>query len=492
MAEFKYALTRVCLRSGALTLPRKMLDVFPEEGTVEVLDTVSTEIHELDIQGPRTVTGLGPMFAHHGLGVNDELIIRPMDDGTYAFTPLPRRRQPDWESPEVRAAFRDELFADARPLTEAEIRAMHPSVPADADVGAMLRADPRFRLVEGRWRPVGAGDSAPEAAERDSGTGRASVDLERSDAPGRDRQPRDDQRPRSTVAEYQKAGPNIEDAGLNSEQIPADLGAVKRARSALEHVGFRVEGLGHGQLMASAELGRRTYRVLVHTLPEGARLDWASLLARRRDSGAQYLAVFGDHRDLIRLHAPADLARATLWSWAGVQRMTDLSRTVLISPVDLETHFERNGLFEHGLRRFERAVAKRIEERGGFSAVLIKLASLRAPAIFLLEDLAAEVDLQRDQLLRILERLGEAPFHLVDRIDSGEFCLRYPVASSLSQLSDYALTLRERLPDRTRDRVRGIGAEDEDRGLVPVSHEGHAGRSSLAVPLFDEDAVEER
>jgi hypothetical protein len=492
MAEFKYALTRVCLRSGTLTLPRKMQGVFPEEGTVEVLDTVSNEIHELDIHGPRTVTGLGPLFAHHGLDVNDGLIIRPVDDGTYAITPMPRRRQPDWRRPEVRAAFLDELAAGAQPLTEGEIRALHPSVPADMDLGSLLRADPRFRLHEGRWRPIGTTESEEEALDPGHTTDREFVGGERGSARADELQSTGGQRPRHTVAEYQKAGPNFEDAGLNSEQAPADLGAVKRARSVLEHVGFRVEGLGHGQLMAYADLGRRTYRVLVHTLPDGARLDWASLLARRRDSGAQYLAVFGDHRDLVRLHAPADLARATLWSWTGVQRMIDLSRTVLISPVDLETHFQRSGLFEQGLQQFERAVAKRVEERGAFSAILTKLASLRAPAIFLLEDLAAEVDLQRDQLLRILERLGEAPFHLVDRIDSGEFCLRYPVASSLSQLSEYALSLRERLPDRTRDRVRGIDAEDDESELVPVSRETHAHRSSLAVPLFAEDSTEDR
>lgn len=481
MAEFKYALTRVCLRSGTLTLPRKMLDVFPAEGTVEVQDTKSNEIHELEIQGPRTVAGLGPMFADHDMDVNDELLIRPLDDGTYAITPLPRNRQPDWSRPDVVERFLDEIVEAESPLTEAEIRALHPYVPADVDLRELLEREPRLRLVEGRWRPF-----VPEEPAADPAAD--SVDATRGTPPTADRSARDHV-PRPSVMEYPTTGPNLESAGLNSEQIPADLAAVRRARSVLEHVGFRVEGLGHGQLMAYAELGRRTFRVLVHTLPEAARLDWASLLARRRDTGARYLAVFGDHRDLVRLHAPAELARATLWSWAGIQRMTDLSRTVLVSPVDLETYFERGGLFEHGLQRFEQAVAKRIAERGSFSAVLEKLASMRAPTIFLLEDLAADVDLQRDQLLRILDRLGDAPFHLVDRVDSGEFCLRYRVSDALTQLSHYALSLRDRIPDRTRERVTGIGVDEDERGPAAASHAPE--RASLAVPLFERDAADD-
>lgn len=481
MAEFKYALTRVCLRSGTLTLPGKMLDVFPSEGTVEILDTKANEIHELTVVGPRRVSGMGPLFAQHHMDVNDELVIRPLEDGTFAVTPILRDRTPDWGRPEVVAGFLDDLLEAERPMTEAEIRAMYPYVPADADLASLLESDLRFTRSEGRWRPAAA--AVDEIEAEPSATAEPE---ERSDG--------DPDAPssapyRSSVMEVPPAGPSFENAGLNSEQTPADYRAVKRARHALEHVGFRVEGLGHGQLMASAELGRRTYRALVHTHPDGERLDWAGLLARRRESGAKYLAVFGDHRDLIRLEAPAELARATLWSWSGVQRMLDLTRTVLVSPVDLESHFERGGLFEHGLDRFEQMVAKRVAERGAFSAVLTKLGTMRAPAVFLLEDLVVDVDLQRDQLLRILERLGEAPFHLVARIDSGEFCLRYRVADALGQLSDYAQSLRDRLPDRRRERLVGLAAED-DAVPVAAAHPRGPSPTSAAVPLFDDPRIE--
>jgi hypothetical protein len=109
----------------------------------------------------------------------------------------------------------------------------------------------------------------------------------------------------------------------------------------------------------------------------------------------------------------------------------ELSATMPIGPFDLGPHFERDGLFEYGLDRFERTVAKRVQERGAFSAVLERLALMKAPAVFMLEDVAGSADVSREQALRVLERLADAPWHLVSRVDSGEFCVRYRVHDAL-------------------------------------------------------------
>jgi hypothetical protein len=251
-----------------------------------------------------------------------------------------------------------------------------------------------------------------------------------------------------------------------------DLQQVGRAREMLQVFGFRVEALGQGQLMVHAELGRRGYTVLVFALGFGQRLDWAALLARRREAGARYLAVFGDSRDLQRLQAPAELARATLWSWEGLQRARTLSQSVPVSPFDLELHFEREGLFAHGLERFEKNVATLVAERGAFSEVLTHLAGLKAPTVFLLEDLAGGGTLSRDVVLKVLERLTEAPFHLVARVGQGEFCLRLPVGDGLANLVDYASSLRGRLPNRSRERLTGLGEPEwlqvEGRSAAPT------------------------
>jgi len=56
--------------------------------------------------------------------------------------------------------------------------------------------------------------------------------------------------------------------------------------------------------------------------------------------------------------------------------------------------------------------------------------------------------------------LAEAPFHLVARVDQGEFLLRQRVSESLQGLSDYALSLRSRLPSRQRERLTGLSEPD--------------------------------
>ncbi|HEX7022668.1 MAG TPA: hypothetical protein VF171_07410, partial [Trueperaceae bacterium] len=167
------------------------------------------------------------------------------------------------------------------------------------------------------------------------------------------------------------------------------------------------------------------------------------------------LAVFGTHRDLLRLHSPAGLAQATLWSWEALARVQDLVKTVPIGPFDLEPHFQQGGLFEEGLERLEKTVSRRIAERGHFSAVLSWLATLRAPAVFVLDDILVDGDLTREQALKVLDLLGQAPFHLVARVDNGEFCLRYGVSQALLHLSEYALSLRDRFPTRRTERLTG-------------------------------------
>lgn len=490
--DYRYPLTRICLRSGELTLPRTMLELFPHSGTVTAYDTVLDAEVQLVVRGPRKVGGLADYFSAHDLDVNDTLLIRPLEDGRYALTAVARPRRRDYDRPEAWAALREGVL-EAGPLTEAEIRTLHPDLPADLDLREALEEDPRLHFRQGRWRRVEAPDEpqaeAPATAERGVDAARAvstssdapapealSIDEPAHGAPEADPAPERTPRGRKAAAPRTEGGPAGEtpqrratvtpyprgvmfpgDAALNSEQEADDdreLELQNRARDALVDFGFRVEGLPRRALMAHAELGRRHYVVLVHVLPDGERLDWAALLARRRETGATYLAVFGDHRDLHRLSAPADLARATLWSWAGVARVRDLTRTVAISPYDLEPHFRRDGLFDHGIERFERSVGQRVAERGVFSAVVSRLATLRAPAVFLLEDVA-DRDVPRDQALQVLELLAQAPFHLVTRVDSGEFCLRYRVHDGLLQLSEYALSLRDRLPNRRRERVLG-------------------------------------
>jgi hypothetical protein len=134
---------------------------------------------------------------------------------------------------------------------------------------------------------------------------------------------------------------------------------------------------------------------------------------------------------------------------------------VPIGPFDLEPHFEKGGMFGPGLERFERTIGSMIAERGVLSAVLTRLAALRAPAVFMLEDLV-EAELSRDRVAHVLGLLGQAPFHLVARVDKGEYCLRHRVEDALQQVSEYALSLKDRLPRDRRERLSGSDESEEE------------------------------
>lgn len=433
-----YHITRTCIKSGRIFLTPLAKGFFPREGRFEATDSESGETLELTLINATTVDGVGAFYERHGLEPNDLLIIS-REGERYTLTPTPRPRQTDYSRAEVRRRLVDRVIEQA-PLSEREIRALFPDLPTDFNLAALLQADGRLSKYEGRWQ-----FAVEPGTEGTEGDARAHVSA--------------------TPYTPRLLG---EEIGLNSEEARGDSTLHARARAALSAFGFRLEPRNYMQLVAHADLGRRKYSVLVQLLADEARLDWTQLITRHRELGTRYLAVFGNHQDLLRLQSPARPARATLWSWQGLSLALDRVATVPVSPFDLETHFARDGLFEEGLRRFERMIDKRVDGRGDFSAVLQRLAALRAPSIFLLEDIVVDTNLTRDQASSILSLLAEAPFSLVSRVDSGEFCLRQGVHENLTQLSRYALSLTERLPERRTEQVRGTFSSAMDEEGAPL------------------------
>jgi hypothetical protein len=538
--EFRYPLTRYCLRSGTMTLPQKVVGLF-HEGPLRAVDAKTGQELELAFTPPRTVSGLGELYRAHGLAVNDELLVRAQDDGAIAITAVARPRTPDFATPEGVAQLLDELSQSSLRMTVQEIRAYY-GVPEEVDLAAALEADGRFTQREGRWVDLGTAaeidaveappqrvaPAAAQASEREKeeeslvavgatveeeveasvpeavapfAGGRPAFESQATalhsgaplgmSSPGglehvggglsaAPAQPglwaqaeaaRHEAKDEAfTVHERRTPAPSRPHAVALDEEEDAYVEAVAltdRLRRLVTPLGFAVEPLARGQVSLVANMGRRGYKVLVQLLSRTERVDWADLLSKRRTLDYRHLAVVGEHQPLVRLTGPAELARATLWSWQGLERVAALQKSLPLSPVDLEPHFERDGLFEAGLERFEARVSERLAERGAFSEVLTRLSLLRAPTVFLLEDLVSEVSLPRDKVLAMLERLSAAPFSLLARVDTGEFVLRQPVGAALETLSSYALSLRERLPERKTERLTGTGEpllleEDED------------------------------
>jgi hypothetical protein len=454
MAEtFKYVLTRVCLRSGQLTLPHMMLDLFPVSGTVIVLDSENNREYELSFPSRRNVTGLGMYFREQQLQVNDELRFRQLQDRRFEISVVPRPRKPDFENPGHVTTLLDNFYKAGVASSEAEIRATFAGITDGFDLADALAKDGRLAFADGRWQPIesvrGEVLVADELAEEPEG------ELTEPPITGQ-------------VTSHPKGLAYPGDAGLNSEQTSGDLSMQNRARFLFLDFGYSVEGIGQGQLLVQADLGRRKYQVFVHLLPPNERLDWAALLSRRRESGATYLCVVGGEKDLERLHAPAELARASLWPWVGLEHAQELSRLTSLNPLDLEPFLERDGLLGRGIKRLEQSVEKRIDEIRAVSGILTRLAAMRAPTVFLLEDIV-DVSLPRHQLLGLLEHLEKAPFHLVSRVDNGEFCLHSPVHDALHRLSDYLLALRGRFPSGQGEKIVEVGDHNEAAESLEVS-----------------------
>ncbi len=521
MPEYKYTLTRYCLRNGQLTLPQSMLELFPSEGSFKVLDTRQNEEFTLHVDAPRVVGGVDGFFKLHGLEVNDAVLIRLQDDGSYAFTPFVSARKPyERTAPEALKAVAEQRVA----LSQAELQALYPDLEPRALADAVARDD-RFTFEKGRWhvappaRETADAASTEPASTEPASTEPASTRLASAKFAGTEfasakaavrktvretpkeplkleAEPRREDAPpqlpateppresafarlrdavtpgkakRASVTPYPRVVIFPGDTGLNSEQDPGDLSLQKRAKSLLNALGYRVEGLAHGQLLAHADLGRRYYSALVHVLPERSKPDFAALLARRREVGSTYAALFGHALDLTSYEAPAEVAHTSLWSWTALGRLENVLGVLPVGPIDLESHFERDGLFEKGFERFERDVQNRIRERGTFSAVLQHLAALKAPAVFVLDDVLDDT-VGREAALSVLDLLGQAPFHLVSKVGSGEFCLRFKVSDALLKLSEYALSLRVHLPSRRTERLQGSddAFKDFDPPLEPA------------------------
>src|SRR5690625_3117911 len=91
--EYRYPLTRLCIRTGALTLPARLITLFPDEGTVLLRDNE----HEVEVLASvpeaRVVTGLAEYFSDLEVEVNDNLYLTPQTDGSFTMRLVKRPRR---------------------------------------------------------------------------------------------------------------------------------------------------------------------------------------------------------------------------------------------------------------------------------------------------------------------------------------------------------------------------------------------------------------
>ena len=424
--EHRYSLTRVCLRRGELTLPRGLSGRFPSGTTVEAVDSQTGNVIPLTAEGERLLRGLGGFFEEHELSPNDVLRIKLAENGQVKITPQRReRRQQSGTVPAAAEIIR--VLRDAAPVTEAEARTLVPGMPAGFDLKGFLERTGEFVFRAGRWQVAAA---YSEAADRAGAEGEAEAAPE--------------------------AAAPAPAPGSETGEPPSGQSFQQEVFRTL---GFEVDNVGAGTWLLECP----TYRVIVQEAAPGRRLDWGALLEERRRHQAGWLAVTGEHADLLALVAPAELAQATLWPEHALDRLLQLSRSLPLGPADLEQHFRQHGLWDAGLQKFERTVQKRIAERGAFSQVLSNLAELDAPGAFTLEEAGRGLGTEAARL--VLLQLSRSPFQLVLQQADGSWYLRDSVHTALGQLAEYATSLLAHLPParpRVRSSSRTAGARERE------------------------------
>lgn len=561
VAEFKYPLTRFCLRSGQMTLPYKMLELFPNEGTVKASDTLTNEEIELSFTAPRTVTGLMNFYKRHELNVNDKIEVKCEEGERYLLTPIKIGRRVDYSSPGALDKVLNKVLEKGVPLSESEIREIYPEIPKTIDLNLFLKQDKRFVRHEGRWcsykqkeakvsltKPSDKTDNSekidstvvanpfsarafltpleqPKQSKKEkvavetlntspddtklkekvttkesdasfSSTSKLAAQnvsqkksansntIENSlpEAPSKRVKPEGFSSSSKTVEKTKEATQSLmsnstpkkdvaklttnnlatSEASINTTGSSLELEAQgstylhKRVRGIFEKLGYSIEVLAKNQLCLCADLGRYNYNVLVYFSPM-QHFDWANLLTRRRDTGIKYLAIFGDHYDLLKVTLPTDLARATLWSWQGIARLSSITGKTPVSPIDLEPYFSKEGLFAEGIKNFEEMIFTRIAEQGIFSTILATLANMKTPCVFLLDDVFIDIDFPREQLAKVLDTLSQAPFQLLSKVADGEYNIRSTVSEALLDFSEYAISVRDRLHKQPINRNKRLG-----------------------------------
>lgn len=438
--EYRYPLTRLCIRTGALTLPARLIALFPAEGTVLLRD-VEHDVEVLaDIPEPRIVTGLAEYFADFEVEVNDDVFLTPQDDGTFVMRLHKRPR---------RAAIEVEE-ADEGPevvVVQSESAIAVPAVPAEPDAPAAA-AEPEQSVPEPAVPSPPAQRAVPETPEVSTPAWGLFTDVE-DDVVGDGEAVEagtlfPDELPETTAPVA--AEPVKTPADIALETPLTDL--QDRLSEHLAPFGFHTEIVAEDLVAGYAQLGTKSYTVLFRLLPAGERLDWGVLLTLRRGGTYDYVAIVGDHHDLIAVSNPAAVAKTTLVTWDALARARQLHRGVPISALDFEPYFATIGLFEDGLQHFENHVAAKLTARGNLSELLTMLADRDAPTVLTFTELDAELDdLAEGELAQLVNLLTGAPFHLFERVSDREVLLTRSVSEMLGAVALYAESLGAQLGD---------------------------------------------
>ncbi len=179
--RFEIDLTRQCIRSGTVSVPGSMLEIF-DPGPVVLRDVAKDRNHTLTFTPPRSLSGLEAFIDTYSLQPNDKLILILGDEGgeLHARKRPPKKRAKLDEPPIV------ETDAPIVVSVQEEPEAPAPAAPAEEGgwlVREVRRAPPAGPPPSRQQGLASPGEAAGPGSDDDALLVQGPVELEPSSAP---------------------------------------------------------------------------------------------------------------------------------------------------------------------------------------------------------------------------------------------------------------------------------------------------------------------
>ncbi|GAA5514285.1 hypothetical protein Dcar01_03040 [Deinococcus carri] len=415
MKAMRYIITRPCLQEGSLRLLKYLDGTFPESGSAQFVDDRGREYTVQVDRAAGRVRGLHNLYRDGNLGVNDVLMLLPLEAGRYQVeaivkphaAPLPPSRTASEAAPEARRV--------------------------------VVTATPHVREVRlEQVRP----EAARTAPEREAATGEVSTPSVRATTTptpadgGRtplvpvSPAPRTEPQPIQPVAQPALSRAEARPAPSAAAPLPTRLEDQLAELARL--TGYRLTFPAPGLARLAAELGAHGYTVQLALAPEAARASsWRE--------GADYALLLTDEAE--RPQGAARLTREALVA------LLEHARLAPLSPMDLRGYWKAGNLDLDTVASISELVGAYLAQRGAFSFVLLTLAAQPAHSLVDMSRLAERLGsgVNTAELHSILDTLTRAPFLALTPLPGGQYLLRGDVRDLLADLAEYADGVRRRV-----------------------------------------------
>ncbi|WP_199776944.1 hypothetical protein [Deinococcus sp. NW-56] len=396
MKQMRYILTRPCLQEGSLRLQKYLESTFPESGPAVFVDDRGRE-HRVEIdRAAGVVRGLHPLYHDANLGVNDVLMITPLEAGRYSV---------------------EGIVKPHAPITTP--RSEHQRTPEPRRV--VVTATPHVREV--RMQHAEASPERPPVAPRPEAPVREPL-VPVTEAT---------ERPRAAAPTLAPAPAAPRPAAPTPGPVPETPEAQLAELASL--TGYRLSYAAPGVARLAAELGEFGYVVHVALSEAARRPGW--------EGGADHSAVLTPEGQKV-----AGTPRLTR---EALVALLEHARLAPLSPIDLRPYWEAGDLDLDAAAGVSELVGAHLAQRGAFSFVLLTLAAQPAHSVVAVPRLAERLGsgVNPAELRSILDTLSRAPFLALTPLPGGQYLLRAGVAEMLRDVADYADGVRRRIRPAT-------------------------------------------